>query len=119
MKKEVLEFVKEKSKALIEAPTCSAETREAAEKWLKAAETDVQPEETRAYIAELEEDIMPVDQLIQFAGSDNGKAYFGEETAAGILSHGQEIKAAGGKYCDCPACAIVAEILEKKAEMLQ
>ena len=30
-----------------------------------------------------------------------------------------EIKAAGGKYCDCPACLCVAAILEKKDDMLE
>ena len=31
----------------------------------------------------------------------------------------KEIKAAGAKYCDCPACAAVEAILAKKAEMLE
>ena len=71
------------------------------------------------YIAELEADIMPIDGLIGFAGSDAGRAYFGEDTAKGIAAHAEEIKAAGAKYCDCPACAAVAAILEKKADMLK
>ena len=29
-------------------------------------------------------------------------------------AHAREIKAAGAKYCDCPACAAVEAILEKK-----
>ena len=40
-------------------------------------------------------------------------------TAAGIAAHAQEIQAAGGRYCDCPACAIVEEILAQKEEMLK
>ena len=59
---------------------------------------------------------MPIDTLISFAQSEEGKTCFGEDTATGIAAHAKEIKAAGAKYCDCPACAIVAEILEKKAE---
>ncbi|MDO4545949.1 MAG: molecular chaperone Hsp90 [Bacillota bacterium] len=118
MKQDVLNYVIEKTKALMEAPTCSPETKEAAQSWLDAVGTDKEQAETKSYIQELEADIMPIDQLIGFAGSEAGAEYFGAETAAGIVAHAEEIKAAGAKYCDCPACAIVAEILEKKAEML-
>ena len=116
-KKSVLDFVTEKTKALIEAPTCSSEAKAAAKAWLEAAGTDREAEETKAYLKELEEDIMPIDQLIAFASSDQGRQYFGAEKAEEIAAHGKEIKASGGKYCDCPACAIVAEILEKKEQM--
>ncbi len=118
MEKAVLDFVVEKTRALMEAPTCSSETKAAAAAWLDAVGTDREKAETESYIKELEEDIMPVEQLIAFAESEGGQQYFGADTAKGIAIHGREIQAAGGKYCDCPACAIVAEILEKKAQML-
>ena len=118
MEKSVLDFVTEKTHALIDAPTCSSETKAAAKAWLDAVGTDREAEETQAYIKELEEDIMPVDQLIAFAGSKQCSQYFGEEKAARIAAHGKEIQAAGRKYCDCPACAIVEEILEKKDQMI-
>ena len=38
-------------------------------------------EELALRVAELEEDIMPIENLIQFAGSDAGIQYFGAETA--------------------------------------
>ena len=44
MKKEVLDFVTEKTKELIEAPTCSQEAREAAKAWLDAVGTDKEQE---------------------------------------------------------------------------
>lgn len=119
MEKQVLNDVMEKTRQLMDAPTCSSETKEAAKKWLDAVGTDREKEETKAYIEELEADIMPLEQLIGFAGSDQGKAYFGEDTAAGIVSHAKEIKAAGAKYCDCPACAIVGEILSRKEALLK
>ena len=62
---------------------------------------------------ELEADIMPIDMLIGFAQPEVGKTYFGEDTA-GIAAHAIEIKATETKHCGCPACAIVAEIFEKK-----
>lgn len=117
MKQEILTYVTEKTKELIDAPTCAQETRAAAQSWLAAVGTDNEKAETQKYIAELEADIMPIDNLIGFAKSEQGKAYFGD-AAAGVAAHAEEIKAAGGKFCDCPACLAVAAILEKKEEML-
>lgn len=117
MKKEVLDFVAEKSKELMAAPSCSQEAKDAAQAWLDAVGTDSEAEETRKYLAELEEDIVTVDGLIAFAKSEAGAKVFGAD-APGVAKHGEEIKAAGAKYCDCPACAAVEAILSKKAEML-
>lgn len=119
MSQDVLNYVVEKTRELIAAPTCSSETKAAAQKWLDAVGTDAQKEETQKYIEELEADIMPIDMLIGFAGSEKGSDYFGAETAAAIVADAKEIKAAGAKYCDCPACSIVEEILKKKAEILK
>lgn len=118
MKQETLNFVKEQTAALIAAPSCSAEAKVAAEKWLTAVGTAEEAEATKAYVAELEADIMPIDGLIAFAGSDAGVGVFGAELAKNILAHAEEIKAAGAEYCDCPACAACKAILEKKAELL-
>lgn len=118
MEKKILDFVVEKTKALIETPTCSSETKESANAWLKAVGTDKEVSETKKYIEELEADIMPIDNLIGFAKSEKGMQYFGEETAKNIVSHATEIKSAGAKFCDCPACAVVAEILEMKDSIL-
>ena len=68
---------------------------------------------TKKYIAELEEDIMPIDGLIGFAGSEAGAAVFGAEKAKEVEAHAKEVKAAGGKYCDCPACTACEVILSK------
>lgn len=118
MKQETLNFVKEQTAALIAAPSCSAEAKAAAEKWLAAVGTAEEAEATKAYVAELEADIMPIDGLIAFAGSEAGVGLFGAELAKNILAHAEEIKAAGAEYCDCPACAACKAILEKKAELL-
>ena len=118
MNQSVLDYVVEKTRALIEAPTCSKETKEAAQNWLKAVGTSQEKAQTREYLSELEEDIMPIGNLIAFAQSESGVSYFGAERAAGIASHAEEVQAAGGKYCDCPACQIVEKILEHKSELL-
>ena len=118
MDQNVLHEVTEKTKALLEAPTCCATAKEAAQRWLEAVGTAAEKQETARYIAELEADIMPIDQLIGFAKSEKGAAYFGAETADSIAAHAEETKAAGAVYCDCPACSLVEEILRKKADML-
>lgn len=61
---------------------------------------------------------MPVDGLIAFAASEAGAKVFGPDKAKEVEAHGKELKDAGRKYCDCPACAAVEAILEKKDQML-
>lgn len=114
MNKDVLDYVVKKTHELIDAPTCSRETKEAANAWLNALETGREADQTKIYIAELEEDIMPINTLIGFAESEAGAKVFGTDKAKDVASHAREIKADGADYCDCPACAAAAAILEKK-----
>lgn len=118
MTQNVKEFTIEKVKELMSVSSCCAEAKQAAQSWLDALGTDQEAAQTKALIAELEEDITTVDGLIAFAESEAGAKVFGAEMAKGLAAHGREIKAAGAKYCDCPACAASAAILEKKAELL-
>ena len=104
MKSEVLSYVAERSKELMEASTCSKEAKAAAKAWLEAVGTDQEARETEK-------------GLLAFASSDGGKQVFGEH-AAQVADHARELVASGAKYCDCPACSIAAEILEKKDQML-
>lgn len=53
---------------------------------------------------------MPIDGLIGFAGSERA-AVFGAESK--VEARMQKVKAAGGKYCDCPACTACEVILSK------
>ena len=118
MTKEVRDFVIEKTKDLMAAHSCSTEAKAAAQAWLDAVGTENEAEETKKYIAELEADIMPLEGLIAFAESDMGVKVFGD-AAGGVAEHARQIKAAGAKYCDCPACAAVEAILEKKGDMVK
>lgn len=72
MEKELMDYVKEKTADLLAAPMCCKELRAAAEAWLAALGTDEEAAATKAYVAELEADIMPVDGLIAFTESDAG-----------------------------------------------
>ena len=118
MDQNVKAFVEEKVKEMMSAPTCCAEAKAAGQNWLDALGTDKEAEETKKLIAELEEDIMPIDGLLSFAESDAGAQVFGAETAKQIAAHARELKDAGAAYCDCPACKAIEEILTKKAELL-
>ena len=91
MTKETLAFVTEKTKELTAAHSCCAELKEAANNWLAAAGTDKEAEATKAYVAELEADIMPIDGLIAFAESDMGVKIFGAEMAKNVTAHGKEM----------------------------
>lgn len=117
MEKKVLEFVMEQTHALVDASTCSKEAKDAAKAWLAAVGTEQELEETKKYIAELEADIVTVEGLEAFAESEMGAKVFGAD-AQNVAAHAREIKAAGAKYCDCPACKAVEAILEKKEELL-
>lgn len=118
MNKEVLEFAVGKTHELMNAVTCSQEAKDAARIWLDAVGTEQEAAETGKYVEALEAVIMPIDNLIAFAGSDAGMQYFGADTAKNIVAHACEIKAAGAQYCDCPACAAVEAILKRKDELL-
>lgn len=98
-------------KNLIAASSCCAEARAAAESFLAAVGTDKEAEETAKLIAELEEDIETIDELVAFASSPKCAEFFGDK-AEGFLAHAQELKASGAKYCDCPACSACEKILE-------
>lgn len=118
MDKEILNYIVEKTHELINASSCSNETKNAAQIWLDSIGNGNEVSETKKYFDTLEEDIMPIDDLINFAESDHGTQVFGEDTARKIATHGKNIKSDGAKYCDCPACTAALSILEKKDALL-
>ena len=104
MTNELRTYLTEQVNALKNAPSCCAEAKAVCAEWL-----------TKKLIAEVEADIMPVDGLIAFAGSEAGVKVFGEEMAKNVLAHAEEIKKNGAKFCDCPACTACAAIISKTA----
>ena len=74
----------------------------------KAAEVEL--------IAQLKEGISTVKENIDFFGSDEAKEKFGEDTAAQIKKHAEELKAQGKTYCDCEACTKARELLKDLGE---
>ena len=62
---------------LIQAPSCCAEAKEAGQNWLTAAGTAGEQAATQALMAELEEDIMPIEGLIAFVSSPGSGVWRG------------------------------------------
>ena len=71
----------------------------------------------RLLVDELKEDVLGIDDLIAFAGSEEGKNVFGAEGAAAMKSDAEKAKAAGEKYCTCPACQAGGKILDHVNEL--
>ena len=111
--------IRELTEDLLAAPSACKEIKDAAQNYLNAVGTEKESEVAKAYVDELEADIMPIDGLIAFAESDMGAKVFGEGGAKNILIHAKDRKAAGEKYCDCPACAACEALLNKKSEILK
>ena len=119
MKQDVKEYVIQKLNEMSSIPYCCEEAKAAASDWMNALGTDKEAEQTTKLLAELEADLLPIDNYIAFAGSEAGVNVFGgEEGAQKEISRTKERKAAGAKYCDCPACAAALAILDKREELI-
>lgn len=105
-KQELLAKVNE----LIAAPMCNPSLKAAAENYLKAQDKA----SIDALVKALNENVNSIDETIAFAESDMGRQIFGADTAAAMAKKGHELKAAGEKYCFCPACQAGGAIYENK-----
>ena len=107
----------EKAKAMMAAPSCCPELTAATQNYLSAVGTAKEKSAAQKLIAEIEEDITPIDRLVAFAHSERAKEIFGEGQK-NFAAHADELKASGAKYCDCGACAPALEILNNKQILL-
>ena len=104
--------IQELTADLLAAPSACKEIKESAQNYLDAVGKEGEAEAAKAYVAELEADIMPIDGLI-------AAKVFGADGVKNVLIHAKERKEAGEKYCDCPACAACEALLNKKDEILK
>ena len=107
-----------KVKDVIAAPSCCAQAKAAAQSYLDAIGTVGEAAAAKALVAELDEDVCSIGDLIAFAGSDKGKAIFGAEKAAGMVAAAKKAQADGVKYCICPACTAGGAILDNRTLLL-
>lgn len=97
---------------------CYEGLRTAANEWLNALGTDKEKEAGKKYVAVLEDSVVDIDTVINLFSSEAGIKKFGAEKAAEIASHAKDVKARGGKWCDCPACTAAREVLKYKDDIL-
>ena len=111
MTQENRNFVTEKIKAALAAPSCCAELKEIGMEWLEAAGSDHEAAATKSLIHELEEDVCTIDDVLAFFESPAAEKIFGADKAKAMAAHAREIQSKGAKWCDCPACAACAKLL--------
>ena len=105
-------------KAMVEAPSCCPELKAATAAYLDAVGTADEKVAAKNLLAEIEEDITTIDNLVSFAHSDIAVQIFGAEGAKKFAAHADELKAGGAKYCDCGACTNGLKVLDNKAVLL-
>jgi len=71
--------MKELVKELMETPSCCAELKEIGQQWLEAEGTDKEAEITAKLVAELKEDVLPIDAVIEFFASPQAAEIFEEQ----------------------------------------
>ena len=108
----------EKATAMMAAYSCCAELKQATQNYLDAVGTPDEKIAAKNLLAEIEEDITPIDGLVAFAHSAHAVEIFGAEGAKKFAAHADELKASGAKFCDCGACAPALEILQNKEILL-
>ncbi|HIQ61423.1 MAG TPA: pyruvate:ferredoxin (flavodoxin) oxidoreductase, partial [Candidatus Enterenecus faecium] len=87
---------------LIALDWCTPAIKEAGQKWLDTYnDGEANKEATKAYVAALEDGLCTVDEL---CASDNAE----------IKAFGEKLAKAGKTYCECDACKLAKEILDKK-----
>ena len=104
-------ITKELAQAVLDAPSACTEFKEAAQNYIDAIGSENEAEAVKALVAEAEEDICSIDDVIGFFKSDMAAQVFGAEVATQKLAHAQEIKANGAIYCDCPGCTAALAII--------
>ena len=113
MEKELFDYVAKRVDILATADTSKQDTKDKAQAWKDAiAAGEDADAATKKLLDAIDEHHTTIDELIAFA-SGAAKDVMGEEVAAGMLAHAQEIKAQGAKYCDCAACTATHELLAK------
>lgn len=98
---------------LINAYSCNAELKSAAENYLKAQDKN----SADVLVKKLEDSVCSIDELIGLCESETGKQFFGAEKAAEMAKAAHDAKGKGEKFCLCPACQAGHVIYENK-EML-
>ena len=113
-KEEVLKHVQ----GVIDAPSAYAGLKDVARTYLASVGKADEKAQAEKLIAALDECVCSIDDVLPFFASDKAKELFGADKAAAMLKKGQEVKAAGGDTCFCPACMNGKFVLDHKDVLL-
>ena len=106
----------DKLEALQASPSCHPDLKQAVKNYLVALAAEQLA--AKNLVAELEDDITPIDDLVAFTHSKACVEKFGAERAKLLADNADALKAAGAKYCNCLACTLALEILNDKDVLL-
>ena len=113
------QFFIDRTDTILSADSSCAELKAVAKAWLDALGTDKELEATKAYIAELEDDVTLLPDLIALLNSEHGVQIFGETGVKKMLKKAEDADMMGIKYCICPACNAGGAILDNKETFLK
>lgn len=108
-----------KAKEMIASPTCCEDLKVVTNAWIDSIGKANEHEMAAKLISEVKEDVMPIDGVITFMHSDVAVQHLGADKASAIAKHAEEVKAKGGKFCDCPACSAGLVLLKHEKELLK
>ena len=112
--KKIRDDLKAKVEAMIAAPSCCQELKDAANAWLETYDDGNKNQApAKALVKALEESITGIDDCIGFLASDMGKQIYGDAQPE-ALAAAEAAKAAGSNVCTCTACQLANEILKQK-----
>ena len=106
----------EKVRDMAMTPTCCPVLRQAATSYLGAL--TVEKTAAKNFLAELEKDVVSIDDSIKFLQSDEAIKTLGADLARKFADNAKHLKTSGVKHCNCPACTLGLEILADKEILL-
>ena len=115
---ETRDYVIEKVKAIMAAPSCCSELKEICMEWIQAAGSSAEDAATRSLLHELEDDVCTIDDVMDFFDSPAAAIALGEEDAKALPAQAREHTAKGGTHCFCPACTAGKAILDIRDKLL-
>ena len=113
------QFFIDRTETIIRAASTCPELKSAAEAWMASIGSENERDMAEAYIAELEEDVTPIEKLIELLESEKGPQLFGELQAKRMLKKAHDVDDLGMKYCICASCNAGGAILDNKEKFLE
>ena len=116
MDKELYDYVAERADILVDSPSSTQVTKDAAQAWKDAMAQDngeaAFEAATNDLLDILEGRPTTIDEVILFTQGP-AKEMLGEQVAANLYAMQTQRKEQGAKYCNCPSCTAASELLGK------